>query len=86
MGKTVKASGPYVTSFYIDRIYHFILVEGVDACCPEGLMFIWNGSHSYPDDYPEEGTEIEFVGQFISYEGFDFPYYCFEVDDITILG
>ena len=85
IGKTVKASGPYATSYYQDELYHFVLVEGVDACCPEGLMFIWDGEHSYPEDYPEEGTNIEFVGVFNSYDGLDFEYYCFEIDDLVIV-
>jgi len=85
IGKIVKANGPYVTSFYQDSYYHFVLVEGVDSCCPEGLMFIWNGEHAYPGDYPEEGTRIEFIGEFNNYDGFDAPYYCFSVDEIVVL-
>jgi hypothetical protein len=84
IGKTIKASGPYVTSLYQDEAYHFVLVEGADPCCPEGLMFVWNGNHTYPDDYPEEGTEIEIIGIFKSYDGFDFEYYYFDVDDLVV--
>jgi len=86
IGKTVKANGPYATSAFEGGIYHFVLVEGIDSCCPEGLMFIWNGDHSYPDDYPKEMTMIEIIGVFGSYDGFDFPYYYFSVDEMTILG
>ena len=85
IGKTVKANGFYAASFYEGSYYHFVLVDGVDACCPEGLMFIWSGEHSYPDEYPDEGTNIEIVGTFDSYEGFDFPYYCFEDADVVIV-
>ena len=85
LGKTIKVSGPYSTSNYLDEIHHFVLVEGVDACCPEGLLFVWNGNHSFPDDYPKYGTQIEIVGVFASYAGFDFPYNCIEVDDLIIL-
>ena len=81
IGKTVKANGPYVTSFYEGSYYHFVLVDGADSCCPEGLMFVWSGEHTYP----EEETKIEIVGIFGSYEDFDFPYYYLAVDDITIL-
>jgi hypothetical protein len=85
IGKTIKVSGLYAVSLYLGEYYHFVLVEGVDACCPEGLMFILNGDHSFPDDYPEEMTQIEFAGVFGSYEGFDFPYYYLDVDDFIIL-
>ena len=81
IGKTIKANGPYVTSLYEGSYYHFVLVDGVDSCCPEGLMFVWSGENSYP----EEETRIEVVGVFGSYEGFDFPYYYLAVDDVTIL-
>ncbi|MCL2740695.1 MAG: hypothetical protein FWE70_01100 [Oscillospiraceae bacterium] len=86
LGKTVKASGPYVTSDYGGGLYHFVLVEGIDSCCPEGLMFIWDGDHPYPESYPEEMTEIEIVGVFRSYGGFDFEYYYFDVGELSVLG
>jgi len=48
-------------------------------------MFIWNGDHIYPDDYPENNTRIEVTGIFDSYEESGNTYYYLGVDDISIL-
>jgi len=82
LGKTIKIQGEYNVLFHTpERPYNFALIEGASGCCPQNLMFIWDGSH----DYPEIGTKIEMTGIFSSYEGFDFPYSYLAVDDITVL-
>ena len=87
MGKTVKMSGPYYASYYdiTDLYYHYVVIEDATACCQQGLEFIWNGEHNYPDDYPEERTEIEVSGLFSSYDELGRTYYYIAVDDISIL-
>lgn len=84
LGKTIKMSGPYTPSYYAatDFYYHYVVVEDAAACCQQGLEFIWNGDHAYPDDYPEEGTRIEVVGVFDSYEELGETYYYLSVDEI----
>ena len=85
IGKTIKLNGPYAVSPFQGGYYHFVLVEGADACCPEGIEFRLSGSHVYPDDYPPERTKIEFTGIFGSHEDFGYTYYYIMADDITIL-
>jgi len=87
LGKTVKMSGPYYASYYDEtgRDYHYVIVEDATACCQQGLEFIWNGGHIYPDEYPKDNTKIEVTGIFESYEELGHTYYCLAVDDITIL-
>ena len=85
MGKTVKMSGLYYSSYYEETglNYHFVVIEDATACCAQGLEFIWNGKHKYPDDYPKEQTEIAVVGIFGSYEEMGITYYYLAVDDIN---
>jgi len=85
MGKTIKLNGLYAVSDFQGGYYHFVLVEGADSCCPEGLEFRWSGNHVYPDDYPSLNTRIEFVGVFGSHEDFGYTYYYLAVDEIIVL-
>jgi len=87
MGKTIKLNGLYYASYYdkTDLYYHYVVVGDETLCCQTGLKFVWNGEHTYPDDYPEEQTEIELVGLFGSYEEFGKTYYFLTVDDLSVL-
>ena len=70
VGKTVKMSGQFA-SFYdesVDEYYFACVIADATACCQQGLEFQLAGNHSYPDDYPEEGTEITVEGTFDIYE------------------
>jgi len=86
-GKTVRMSGPYYASYYetTDQYYHYVVIEDATACCAQGLEFIWEGEHAYPDDYPEEAAMIEVSGTFGSYDELGRTYYYLSVDDLTIL-
>lgn len=86
LGKTIKMSGVYSSSYYdkTNAYYHFVIIEDVAACCQQGLEFIWKGSHAYPDDYPEDKASIEVIGVFEEYEEFDEIYYYLAVDDIVV--
>ena len=69
-GKIIKASGLF--SVYHDdaqdRNYYAVLIQDATACCAQGIEFIWDGEHSYPEDYPEIGQEITVMGTFGTYE------------------
>jgi len=86
IGKTIKVSGPYSSSYYdaTNQYYHYVIIQDGAACCQQGLEFIWNGEHTYPDDYPKEKTWIEVVGVFGRYEELEQTYNYLAVDDITI--
>lgn len=87
LGKTIKMSGSYSTTFYDETglYYHYVIIEDAAACCQSGLEFIWNGEHKYPDDYPAEQTKIEVVGVFGEYDEFGETFYYLAVDEISIL-
>jgi hypothetical protein len=61
-------------------------IADATTCCSQGLEFIWNGDHVYPDDYPADGTEIELVGVFGTYEELGYTYPYIAVDDIIIIN
>ncbi|MBR1554750.1 MAG: hypothetical protein IJ644_05070 [Oscillospiraceae bacterium] len=69
-GKIVKASGLF--SVYHDdsqdKNYYAVLIQDATACCAQGIEFIWQGEHNYPEDYPEIGQEITVMGTFGTYE------------------
>lgn len=84
LDKTIKIKGKYAVyhNETADEHYHAVLITDALACCAEGLEFIWNGEHVYPDDYPEEGAEIEITGTFhIGYDG-EFRYVYIETNEI----
>ena len=52
------------------------IVLDVTACCAQGLEFILDGEHQYPEDYPEYGSEITVKGIFDTYEKNGYNYIC----------
>ena len=85
LGKTVKMRGPYYANYYFEteKYYHYVTIEDALACCKQGLEFVLNGEHVYPDDYPKDNTEIEVTGVFGSYEELEETYYCIYTDSYT---
>lgn len=80
IGKKVKIKGEYYAASSEDgqKKYHYVIVADAAACCAQGIEFVWgDGSHVYPDDYPEDETEVEVVGIFETYIDEDDDYlYC----------
>ena len=76
IGKTVKMKGQFAVyqatdengAFIPDQIYFTCVIADATACCSQGLEFALAGEHTYPDDYPELGSEITVVGTFEPYE------------------
>ncbi len=70
LGKMIRMAGYY--SFYNDQeqgvVYHACIIPDATACCAQGIEFIWAGEHNWPDDYPEEGTDITVTGRLEIYE------------------
>ena len=75
LGKTVRARGEFsiyqlVTDGVLqpDPVSYACIISDAAACCAEGMEFVLEGDLTYPDDYPELGTEITVIGEFQSYE------------------
>ena len=90
IGKTIRMQGPYYVSFYetTNQYYHYVLVEDAAACCVQGLEFIWDGEHVYPDDYPAlaDESQIEINGVFSSYDELGIVYYYLLTEDILVIN
>ena len=69
IGKTVRMKGSF--AMYHDEVtdaYYFAcIIADATACCSQGIEFVLAGEHSYPEDYPELGSEITVVGTFGTY-------------------
>ena len=40
------------------------IIQDATACCAQGIPFDLSGNHTYPQDYPELGTQITVQGTF----------------------
>ena len=75
-GKTVKMTGLFNVYQWVDEngvvldmpVAYACIISDATACCAEGMEFVLEGDLTYPDDYPELGTEITVIGEFQSYE------------------
>ncbi len=87
IGKTIKMNGLYYASHNpeLDIYYHFVIIADATACCSQGLEFLLNGEHTYPDDYPADKTPVEVTGVWGSYEEDGNTYYHIATDEITVL-
>ncbi len=83
VGKTMKAEG--IFQVYQDsnnRNFYALVIADATACCQQGLELIWDGDHTYPDDYPKENSEIEITGVYQSYMEEGNTYYYVLVNDV----
>lgn len=69
-GKRVKMKGQFAVyeDQATDNIYFAAIIADATACCSQGIEFVWEGDHAYPEDYPELGSEITVDGEFQTYE------------------
>ncbi len=76
IGKVIRMAGYY--SFYNDQehgiVYHACVIPDATACCAQGIEFVWAGEHRWPEDYPEDGTDITVTGRLEAYEENGYQY------------
>ena len=60
------------------KYYFYCVIQDATACCAQGLEFMWDdGTHVYPDEYPEDNAEVIIEGTFETYrEEEDASLYC----------
>ena len=84
--KTFKIKGSFQTFENPDGElpYFSVIMNDATMCCQEGMDFVWEGDHKWPQDYPPEGTEISIIGKYIVTEEDGFSYnYLLASDVIT---
>lgn len=83
VGKTIKAEGIFqVFQDSNNKNFYALVIADATACCQQGLELIWDGNPAYPDDYPEEDSEIEITGVYKSYVEEGNTYYYVLVNDV----
>ena len=73
-GKTVKMRGTFAIYPGDNRNYYACLIADATACCSQGIEFVLKGNYSYPDDYPDLGSNITVTGTFDTYMEGDTKY------------
>lgn len=71
IGKSIRMEGIYDIAYSgsTSQFYHYCLIQDFSSCCAQGLEFVWgDGSHAFPDEYPEVNTEIVVEGVFETYQ------------------
>ena len=70
VGKRIKMDGQFAV--YEDpntgAVYTACIIMDATACCSQGLEFVLAGKKTYPNDYPEFGSEITVTGTFQLYD------------------
>lgn len=86
-GKTFRIDGNFYATYYeaTKKYYFYCVIQDATACCAQGMEFVWeDGAHLYPDEYPEDNTEIVVEGTFETYkEEGDSNLYC-RLSDATL--
>lgn len=81
IGQIIKASGVYEPYYYeiTDSVYHYIIIDGPENCCPKILEFTTDG------DEPEQGERILITGEFGIYEEMGSWFAYLAADELIIL-
>ena len=76
--KNIKLKGWFetYTDPYTNELYYAVIVPDATACCQQGIEFVWQGEHTYPDDFPNPGEDITVTGiyKLIENEGVTYNY------------
>ena len=83
LGKNIKLNGLFYSTYYDvnKKMYYYVVIDDAASCCLQGIEFVWNGEHKYPD----ENAKIEVSGIFSSYNESGETYYYLLVEDLRVL-
>ena len=91
-GKTFRIDGNFYATYYeaTKKYYFYCIIQDATACCAQGMEFIWDdGSHIYPDEYPEDNAEIVVEGgkmvMKICIAGCLMQYYSRKIKNVNLL-
>jgi len=76
IGKTVKMTGRFATTAVQEtgKRYFGCIIMDATACCGQTIEFELGGKHSFPEDYPDPGTDVTVIGVFNTYEEHGYTY------------
>ena len=89
-GKTMALTGQFtsyeVTSVITGKPVRFcsLLIEDQTKCCSQSVEFIWNGEHSFPDDYPSSGAEVTVTGTCTVSTDHGYDTFLILADDVSV--
>lgn len=91
IGKTVRMKGQYYVAYSQDpendKFYNYCLIADAQACCQQGLEFVCTDGHdTYPDDFPEDGSEVEVTGVFEMYEEDGYMFLHLNYADMVVVN
>ncbi|MBQ7160394.1 MAG: hypothetical protein IJR90_01660 [Clostridia bacterium] len=86
IGKTVRMKGQFNASYFegTGNYYYYVVIADATACCAQGIEFVWEGEHNYPDDFPKNGDEVIVTGVFGQYDELGITYNYVSTDGITL--
>ena len=64
--------------------YFSVIMNDQTMCCQEGIDFIWEGDHKWPQDYPQQNQEITIIGKYIITEVDGITYNYILASDILL--
>lgn len=70
IGKVIRMAG-YYSAFQdtaTGMVYHACVIPDATACCAQGIEFVWAGEHAWPENYPDEGSDIVVTGRLEIYD------------------
>lgn len=86
-GKTFRMDGTFLAYYYEaeKKYYFYCFIQDAAGCCSNGVEFVWeDGSHRYPDEYPEENAEIVVEGTLETYQEEGDPNLYCRLSDATL--
>ena len=89
INKTIKISGLFnvFTNENTGENYFAILIPDATACCQQGIEFVWQGNHIFPEDYPQINEEITIIGQYkVDYTSDGLQYCYLAVSTLSALN
>ena len=89
LNKTIKISGLFnvFTNENTGENYFAILIPDATACCQQGIEFVWQGNHIFPEDYPQINEEITIIGQYkVDYTSDGLQYCYLAVSTLSALN
>ena len=81
LGKVVKVAGTYNTKVAYNTTYHYVSFAGSDACCANGIEFMYSGT------LPALNKKIEIIGVWSKYtdKNDNTVYYYVKVSSLKII-